>query len=151
MRPSAADRLERSSMLVPWSGCRLWLGYQSIGGYGQLFFNGRVEAAHRVAWQQTNGPIPDGLCVLHKCDVRCCINVKHLFLGTYADNARDRDAKGRAACVVGEKNPAAKLSSEQVAAILIDRRSRVEIANDYGVTIHCIKRIRAHRTWKHLA
>jgi hypothetical protein len=40
-----------------------------------------------------NGPIPAGLCVLHRCDVRPCINPDHLFLGTQKDNMADMAAK----------------------------------------------------------
>jgi HNH endonuclease len=42
-----------------------------------------------------NGPIPEYLHCLHRCDNPPCLNHEHLFLGTAADNAADRDAKGR--------------------------------------------------------
>ena len=48
-----------------------------------------------MAWLKSNGPIPKDLCVCHHCDNPSCVNVEHLFLGTYADNNRDRDLKGR--------------------------------------------------------
>jgi len=51
--------------------------------------------AHRLAWAEANGPIPEGMAVLHRCDVRTCVNVEHLFLGTLIDNNMDRDRKGR--------------------------------------------------------
>ncbi len=56
---------------------------------------------HRVAWEDANGPVPDGKCVLHKCDNPPCCNPEHLFLGTREENNADRDAKGRTA--KGEK------------------------------------------------
>lgn len=52
--------------------------------------------AHRAAWELANGPIKDGLFVLHKCDNPRCCNSGHLFLGTQSDNAKDMWAKGRA-------------------------------------------------------
>ena len=74
---------------IEWTGCIL------RNGYGQLEIKGKKWLAHRWAWTQAHGPIPEGLCVCHTCDVRHCINPEHLFLGTHADNAHDRDAKGR--------------------------------------------------------
>jgi hypothetical protein len=56
---------------------------------------GRSMLSHRVSWVEANGPIPDGLCVLHRCDNRACVRPEHLFLGTHLDNIRDMMAKGR--------------------------------------------------------
>lgn len=86
--PVARDGLSR---------CWLWTGYIASNGYGQIGAGGRsegLEYAHRVAWRLGRGEIPNGMCVLHLCDVRSC--VRHLFLGTYADNNRDMAEKGRA-------------------------------------------------------
>jgi len=65
-------------------------------GYGRLF-NGTVYVgrAHRLVWQDAHGPIPEGLCVLHKCDNPPCVRLDHLFLGTRADNTLDCMLKGR--------------------------------------------------------
>lgn len=64
-------------------------------GYGALWFKNRTYLAHRLAWEATNGPIPAGLNVLHKCDNPPCCNPNHLFLGAQQDNVDDCIAKGR--------------------------------------------------------
>lgn len=82
-------------------GCWLWVGARSDFGYGNFSVRGRPTRSHRVMWEWVRGPIPDGLCVLHKCDVPACVRPGHLFLGTKADNTADMMRKGR-----NRQNPA---------------------------------------------
>jgi hypothetical protein len=82
-------------------GCWLWSACVDEHGYGsfvRLQEDGshRLEGAHRVAWELTHGPIPDGLRVCHHCDTPPCVRPDHLFLGTQADNMADMQRKGRA-------------------------------------------------------
>jgi hypothetical protein len=77
-------------------GCWLWTGATDRRGYGKIFDGaGKLLIASRVAHELCIGPIPDGLCVLHKCDNPPCVNPDHLFLGTFGDNTQDMLAKGR--------------------------------------------------------
>lgn len=94
-RSTIQERLERNSIPVPLAGCWLWTGHVDRCGYGKICVNHRNINSHRAAWAAFRGPIPDGLHVLHSCDVPSCINPDHLFLGTHADNMRDRMVKGR--------------------------------------------------------
>lgn len=109
--------------------CWPWLAGKTRGGYGRIKVDGRLELAHRIAYQLTTGEIPAGLKVMHECDNPSCCNPAHLRLGTQADNVHDMWAKGRQGdrshlrqyagrvALRGLSNPAAKLTDEQVRAI----------------------------------
>lgn len=85
----------------PNSGCWLWTGNCKPTGYGELGVTdypgakSKKVSSHRYSYELHNGSIDDGLCVLHRCDVRCCVNPDHLFLGTKKDNYDDAVSKGR--------------------------------------------------------
>lgn len=79
------------------SGCWEWIastnqkyGHISVSNVGGTK---KMRNAHRVSWELYNGPIPEGLQVLHKCDNRLCVNPDHLFLGTHQDNMNDMKQK----------------------------------------------------------
>jgi hypothetical protein len=99
-----ADRLADGLILQP-NGCLEWTGLTNDFGYGLIGsgISGKGIRTHRLAWTTVNGPIPDGLLVLHHCDNPPCCQMSptpgfpdgHLFLGTKLDNNRDMAAKGR--------------------------------------------------------
>ena len=132
-------------------GCWLWRGNLSPGRYRYgRFSNGRGQwlRAHRIAWELTNGPIPAGLFLCHRCDTPACVNPDHLFLGTHADNMADRGAKGRQ--LKGERHHKAKLTAAQVADIRA-RYGRIRVgylAAAYGVNRSTIHRIVRGGGWQ---
>jgi len=101
-RPTPAERLAAGLEQKP-NGCLEWTGYTNAGGYGKISVNNKPVSTHRTAWELANGPIPDGLHVLHHCDNPPCCETEptegypegHLFLGTKAENTADMNAKGR--------------------------------------------------------
>lgn len=77
--------------------CWEWQGRRDGQEYGRFDVHAVPQLAHRIAWELTHGPIPDGLCVLHHCDNPPCCNPAHLFLGARAVNNADMRQKGRQA------------------------------------------------------
>lgn len=122
------DRIER----VTESGCWLWTGAVTDKGYAvRRPRRRRLVLVHREMFEVYKGPIPKGLCVLHKCDVRCCINPDHLFVGTHGDNMRDMARKGR------RRGGGRKLSPEDHAKMkeLRDGGGKlIEISKQFNVT-----------------
>jgi hypothetical protein len=87
------EQLLARTVKVP-SGCWLWQG-SLRNGYGRLKRGGRLHSVHRVSWELYCGPLTDDILVLHKCDVRNCINPKHLFIGDHQANSDDKWDKDR--------------------------------------------------------
>lgn len=132
--------------------CWEWTACQLPHGYGQLSKDGKKGLrAHRVAWEDANGPIPDGMNVLHRCDNPPCVRPSHLFLGTQKDNMHDASVKSRirVPAFKGEKNPASKLTPEKVAAIRADTGTCKAIAARHGTSRRNAANIRLGRTWAH--
>lgn len=130
--------------------CWNWRAGTFDGRYGAFGPTpGKAVGAHRVSWELTNGPIPDGLVVCHKCDNRLCVNPDHLFLGTSKQNSQDMVAKARQN--KGEDRYCAKLTTAQVSAIRLDPRPQRAIAQDYGVSQTLVQYVKSRRNWKHVA
>jgi hypothetical protein len=75
------------------SGCLEWSGCKTHGGYGTITVFNIRWSTHRLSWTVFNGPIPNGLHVLHKCDNPSCVHPDHLFVGEHKDNMRDASVK----------------------------------------------------------
>jgi hypothetical protein len=146
-------RFEDQIEVVTESGCWLWTGI-TIDGYGMTRRRreggGRTyRGAHRLMWERLHGSVPPGKMVCHRCDVRCCVNPAHLFLGTAADNSADAVAKGRTSR--GSNRPLAKLTEADVRTI----RSRVGelqrvLAAEFGVGQTVISTILRRTAWRHV-
>jgi hypothetical protein len=144
--------------------CWPWLSYcRPIGpsslGYGRwAFAKGRVVAAHRAAWMFSKSrDVPTAMLVCHRCDNPPCCNPAHLFVGTVADNNKDRAAKGRTVrgarddaltnFATGERHGSAKLTQTLADAIRADPRSLSQVAPAFGISERTASRIRQGKSW----
>lgn len=148
-----AAALEAQSIPEPNTGCWLWTGYVKPTGYGSTKRDGRTISAHRAMYEAVYSEIPMGLDVCHRCDVRACINPRHLFLGTRAENLADMWRKGRGHRVRGEVHGRAKLTEADVrgirASVAAGEKQGV-VAIRFGVTHMTVNDIHHRRSWRYL-
>jgi hypothetical protein len=135
--------------------CWVWCAATFRSGYGS--FNSKYSAsklAHRYSYEEFYGPIPEGMCVLHTCDVRNCVRPTHLFLGTLKDNAQDAWNKGRGKVPdnSGDKQGRAKLTWADVHRIRkinpVTSNARKIVCAKYGITGSNLYYILSGRSWK---
>lgn len=134
--------------------CWEWTGGKKAGGYGTVYFHGKMYGAHCIAWELEYGAIPTGLNVCHACDNPSCCNPKHLWVGTDKDNAQDKNQKGRGNNAKGEQSGRHKLTERDVIAIRNEYVYGIvgmcQLAKRYHVTQGAISRIITRKNWKHV-
>lgn len=147
---ASAHGFDNQYIPEPNSGCWIWIGALTARGYGHSIVDGKTIPAHRKSWLINCGPIDDELHVLHRCDVRCCVNPNHLFLGTNQDNVDDKMGKGRHVAFPGETNGNAKLTEDDIRSIRVDLRPNTVIAEELGVSNVLISKIKRNLAWRHV-
>ena len=142
---TVAERFAAQVLTAAPDQCWPWTGSRLSTGYGQISVAGKTTTAHRVAWEQANGPIPKGLVVCHRCDNPPCCNPAHLFIGTPKDNTQDMIQKGRKAKRHAPHTRVRKLTDDAVRAIRQDDRQAHIVAHDHGVSEVTVYHVWARR------
>ena len=136
------NRFKSYNFLTNEKGCKLWNNSKT---YGKYRMGGKVISAHRAAYILFVGEIPQGKHVCHACDVKSCVNIEHLFIGTHQDNMLDMHKKGR--WRTGNFGNHLKLSGAMADIIYDDIRPHQSIADDYGISRTLVSQIKNHKIW----
>jgi hypothetical protein len=133
--------------------CWLWTGAMR-NSYGAIKHEGSVLSTHIVAYAITNGPVPEGLLVTHKCDRRECCNPGHLRAGTCSDNSREAWDRREVNATRGTKHPCAKFTDAEVNLYRAYKVARNlgyrKAAAKFGIAEGGLKHILGNTGWKHL-
>lgn len=136
------ERIEAGVLRVPEAGCWLWEKAITNKGYGRVGVGGTKQGyAHRESFKAFNGEIPAGLYVLHRCDVRCCVNPAHLFLGTDADNVADMMGKQR------RQYKVTRQQASSIKAALDGGSAHLGLAKQYGISRSQVSKIAVGKRW----
>jgi hypothetical protein len=147
-RVSLSEKIEKHTTRIPESGCWIWTSTVEKSGYGRVCDGRKPYFAHRVSYEQKYGSIPNGKMALHHCDVRCCINPDHIFLGTQKENMLDKVSKNRQA--KGIKHGNAKLTDSQAIEAKFGFEKPEILAKKFSYSAAMIRQIRNGVYWKHL-
>lgn len=124
--------------------CFEWQGYLTHKRYGRIRYDTKWTEVHRATWQYHNGPIPDGMHVLHTCDNRKCCVPAHLYLGTNDQNIKDKMVRDRS----GKKLDIARV--KEIKLRLKEGTTHAELAEEFGVHPCSITRIATGYRWAHV-
>jgi hypothetical protein len=130
--------------------CWIWIGSLDPNGYGQVMLDGRPRKAHRVSWFLAHGRWPERLA-LHRCDVRACVKLSHLFEGDQKANMADAAAKGRiVGWPKGHRPSTTKLTQKQIDEIrarYANGERQIDLASDFGVVQSHVSAIVRRKLW----
>jgi hypothetical protein len=125
--------------------CWLWTASANGAGYGQFVYRGRLLGAHVVAYELTNGPVPSGLEILHRCDNPLCVRPDHLAVGTHLENVQDASAKGRLRVSRPTRQRLSVADIEEIRSLVASGERRFRVANNFGISKTYVTQIMSGR------
>lgn len=125
--------------------CLIWPYSTNRKGYGMVSRSGKMRSVHVVVCERFHGDRPGEMQVRHLCGRPACLNPTHLAWGTASQNSNDRKVHGTERR--GELSATARLTADVVAQIKASDRSNRELADEHGVNISTIWRVRNGRVW----
>ena len=146
-RPNTIEKFHTLYKIDPNTDCWEWTLVKHDFGHGIWRWNNKYTFAHRVSAELFIRSLEPGDVVCHKCDNPCCVNPKHLYIGTQQDNIRDRNVRGRTAR--GTQANKSNLTEQDVLNIRADTTSsQKDLGLQYNVSYHAIRKICNRETWK---
>ena len=141
---------ERYAVPIPFCGCKIWTGSMTKHGYGKLT-EGRKKtvSAHKKTYEHFVAKVPDGMVVMHDCDVPSCVNPSHLKIGTTIQNVQDKVAKNRQA--KGVLHGRSKLTESQAYRAKFGGEDLKLLSVEFGCSKVALHQIRSGRYWKHVS
>lgn len=137
-----AEYFFNRSMPEPNSGCWIWTGRITEYGYGRFSNKKVARQAHRASLEISIGKRLNRMeYACHKCDVRCCVNPDHMYVGSQLDNMRDMIMKGRSK---------SKLTKEDIMYILQSREPQSVLASLFSVTQSTISNVKLGKVFPHI-
>lgn len=147
-------RFESKVTLIPFSDCHYWVAATNKFGYGKFGVGNKWVLAHRFSFESNKGQIPEDKYVLHTCDNPSCVNPDHLYLGSYKDNANDRESRQRGNHVQGVNHGRNVLTPLQVYEIRdafdTGKYSFKQLGKIYGIDGKSVADIVDRKNWNHL-
>ena len=143
---SDSKRFKTKYKINPNTDCWEWISYTDKDGYG--LFDRKVNGiwkkfrAPRVAYEFAYGRFNTKLQVLHQCDNPCCVNPKHLFIGTRSDNMKDMHQKNRG------RHKYSKLQILNIRKLSFTGISNINLSKKYKCSAGLISAIITKRAYK---
>ena len=153
--PTLIEKFTARYSPEPNTGCWLWTAKINCNGYGIISMGRHVgqKLAHRISYELFKEPIPDGLFVLHGCDVRSCVNPDHLRIGTAQENTNDMISRGRKIQLVGTDCDNSIMTEM---GVRIAREANLagfghrKLAKYFGIGATAMRSILRGRKWRHV-